>query len=50
MNKKLQIAKLAVAGVGLAVSAITTYLNNKEFDAKVAEKVSEVLAKTNEEA
>ena len=50
MNKKLQIAKLAVGVVGVVVTAITTYLNNKEFDAKVAEKVSEVLAKENEEA
>lgn len=50
MNKKLQIAKLAVSVVGLAVTAITTYLQNKELDAKVTEKVSEVLAKANEEA
>ena len=47
MNKKLQIAKLAVGVVGVVVTAITTYLNNKEFDAK---EVSEVLAKENEEA
>lgn len=50
MNKKLQIAKVIVGVVGVAVTGITTYLNNKEFDAKVAEKVSEVLAKANEEA
>ena len=50
MNKKLQVAKLVVGVVSVAVAGLTTYLNNKEFDAKVAEKVNEVLTKTNEEA
>lgn len=50
MNKKLQVAKLIVGVVSVAVTGLTAYLNNKEFDEKVSEKVSEVLAKSNEEA
>lgn len=50
MNKKLQVAKLIVGVISVAVTCLTTYLNDKEFDEKVSEKVSEVLAKGNEEA
>ena len=49
MNKNLLTAlKVVVPVAGLALTAATNYLNNKEFDEKVAKKVTEALANVTE--
>lgn len=51
MNEKiLKIAKVVVPVISVGVTLAANYLSNKELDEKVAKKVSETLAKANEEA
>ena len=51
MNEKiLKIAKVVVPVISVGVTLAANYLSNKELDEKVAKKVSETLAKVNEEA
>lgn len=49
-NKMFKVAKVVVPLVSIAVSFAANYLNNKELDDKIAQKVSEALANVGEEA
>lgn len=50
MNKKLDIIKAIVGVASIGLTVVSGVISKKEFDAKVTEKVSEALAKANEEA
>lgn len=45
-SKALKIVKVVVPVLSLGVTLATNYLSKKELDEKVAEKVSEALAKS----
>lgn len=49
-NKLFNVVKIVVPVLSVGVTIATKLISDKEFDMKVAEKVNEVLAKTNGEA
>ena len=48
MKNKLKILGIVATIAGAGVSLISDYVNKKELDAKVTEKVAEALAKATE--
>lgn len=43
-NKWIKVLGLAATGVSVVASIVTNWVNEKQFDAKVSEKVTEKLA------
>lgn len=51
MNEKLfKVAKIVVPVLSLGAAIASKFISDKDFDDKVAKKVSEALAKSNREA